>query len=320
MSATFQGTLGRNLEYGHSLEICAKAQHDGNWFNITLASQIPEYNNIEMGFQMIVYLNNNAIELRTVHNEWKEEVNHVFTTSSFFTQFKINIVMSEHNFNIAINNQPWSHISYSLPLDMLNSIKISGDLDYIKQVDHRKYFPFTWPPLQLTEDSVDFSNDQPMSFQAGHVMIINAQLLGNDNGRFVLQLKNAHNSQREELHMSVRFDTQTFVRNSKTTKCIDKRTSVEYLGYGEEETDGGFPFDDFYRPFKLAVAFTETEFYIAKDGQFFCRFRYRTPNVLSDIVGLKIIGIDGVSVRVNGIDHLQMNDPQCIGFESYSSI
>lgn len=31
MSAIFQGTLARNLEYGHALEICAKALHDGNW-------------------------------------------------------------------------------------------------------------------------------------------------------------------------------------------------------------------------------------------------------------------------------------------------
>lgn len=90
------------------------------------------------------------------------------------------------------------------------------------------------------------------------------------------------------------------------------------FSYGTEETDGDFPFDDFYRPFKLAFAFTETEIYIAKDGQFICRFRYRTANVLPDIVGLKIRGIDGVIVRVNAIDHFQMDDPQCIGFEGYS--
>ncbi|XP_065354606.1 uncharacterized protein LOC135949076 [Calliphora vicina] len=320
MSAIFQGTLARNLEYGHILEICAKAQPDGNWFNITLASKTPEDDNkIDVGLQILVYLNNNMIAFKTAHNEWKEEIHHEFSTSVFLVKFNITIVMSEHNFNIAINNRPCSRISYSLPLDILNTIKITGQLDYIKQVDHRKYFPFTWPPLHISEESVDFSNDQPMSFEPGHVMILKAQLFGNANGRFVLQLKNARNNQREELHVSVRFDNQKFVRNSKTTMCKDKRTSIEYLGYGSEETEGGFPFSDFYCPFKLAIAFTETEFYIAKDGQFLCRFRYRTANVLQDIVGVKIRGIDDVIVRVNGVDHIQMDDPQCIGFESYSS-
>lgn len=202
-----------------------------NRFNITLAAKTPEDDNsIQVGLQMLVYLNNNMIAFKTDHSDWKEEIHHEFATSLFLTEFKINIVMSEHNFHVAINNRPCSTVTYSLPLNILNTIKMNGHLDYVKQVDHRKYFPYAWPPLQLSEDGVDFSNDQPMSFEPGHVMVLNAQFFGNTNGRVVMQLKNARDSLREELHLSIRFDTQTFLRNSKTTRCKDKRTSIEYLG------------------------------------------------------------------------------------------
>ncbi|KAI8124382.1 Galectin-3 [Lucilia cuprina] len=289
-------------------------------FKITVASQLPEDDtNIDMGLQILVSVNSNMITFITAHNEYKEELHHDFNTAIFLVEFKITIVLSEHNFHIAINNRPCTIVPYSLPLNILNAVKITGHLDYIKQVDHRKYFPCSWPPIQITEEAVDFSNDQPMSFEPGHVMVISAHLLGNSKGRFVLQLKNAYEQQREELHVSVRFDTHKFVRNSKTSKCVDKRTGIAHLGYDNEEIDDGFPFSDFESPFKLAIAFTETECYIAKDGQFLCRFHFRTPNVLQDIVGLKIRGIDGVMVRVSGVEHIQLNDPQCIGFESYSS-
>ena len=88
-----------------------------------------------------------------------------------------------------------------------------------------------------------------------------------------------------------------------------------YSRFGQEEDDGDFPFDEFGKPFKLAVAFCETKFKIAKDGKFLFDFAYRSPNILKYIMGPKIFGTNGVNVRVQRIDHLSLEDPQCNEFE-----
>lgn len=57
---------------------------------------------------------------------------------------------------------------------------------------------------------------------------------------------------------------------------------------------------------------------MAKDGIFLFDYAFRTPNVLSDIVGVKIFGIDGVALRVSSVDHFRLDDPLCEGFEKLS--
>lgn len=91
--------------------------------------------------------------------------------------------------------------------------------------------------------------------------------------------------------------------------------------FGQEEIDEDaavFPFEDFNEPFKLAVAFCETEFRLAKDGRFLFKYAYRSPNILRYVMGPKIFGTNGVSVRVWGIEHFCLEDVDCTDFETYS--
>lgn len=90
------------------------------------------------------------------------------------------------------------------------------------------------------------------------------------------------------------------------------------FSYGKEESDNYFPFDNFSKPFKLAIAFTETHFKIAKNGAIICEYAYRTPNVYKDLMGVKMFGVNGLNISVNTIDHILLNEQQCSDFATYS--
>lgn len=124
--------------------------------------------------------------------------------------------MADEKFHISINGEPIIRYKYRIRLSILTMLEIDGDLQYIRQVDHRKYFPYPWPPIQVVEDRLQFSGDVPMPFTPGHVIVFTAQLTGNENGRFIVHLRNIWDLDRQELHLSVRFDTRTLVRTSKT--------------------------------------------------------------------------------------------------------
>lgn len=89
------------------------------------------------------------------------------------------------------------------------------------------------------------------------------------------------------------------------------------FSFDKEETDGEFPFADFHKPFKLAFGFITNAVKIAKDGQYLCKFAFRTPDVVISIGGLKIFGIDEVHVNVTEVEHLK-TDKLCTEFEHFS--
>ncbi|XP_061393756.1 uncharacterized protein LOC133329283 [Musca vetustissima] len=216
--------------------------------------------------------------------------------------------MDGEKIHISINRNPFMFVLYRVPIESLNTLKISGHLSQIYQLDHRKYFPRPWPPIQLSEDRVHFSHDIPLAFRPGHVMVIMVKLRGDIKGRFIMHFRNAENIKRQEVHISMRFDKKKVIRNSKL-QTQSKKDPPEKMVFGSEEKDGHFPFEDFSTPFKIAVAFTESHFRMAKDGVFLFDYALRTPNVLPQISGVKIFGIDGVTVRVSSIDHFHLDDP-----------
>jgi hypothetical protein len=70
--------------------------------------------------------------------------------------------------------------------------------------------------------------------------------------------------------------------------------------------------------FKLAIALTDNEFRFAVNGEFFTTFTYRTDRLLDIMNGFKISCGNGLQLEVTGVDHLNMGQPDCEGFETYS--
>ncbi|XP_013104033.1 32 kDa beta-galactoside-binding lectin lec-3-like [Stomoxys calcitrans] len=319
MAVLFEGKLIQNLEFGHILEIGGKADNEESWFSISLAtgkcSSKADFS-CDIGFQMTTNPLEEKILFKQLINMQTQEVDDIdFDPAEFRQYFKILITMDEQKFHVSINRQSVTFVRYCLPLNALSTLKIEGHLMVIKQVDHRKYFPTPWPLIQISDDNLMFSQDLPITLQAGHVMVMTMKLLGKTNGRFNLNFPHGDNNKSLVAHISVRFDRRTIVRNAK----LPLMTSNPYrLQYGIEETLCDFPFDDLSKPFKLAVGFTPNSLKMAKDGIFLFEFAFRSSHVLSSITGLKILGLNGMRVRLYALDHFHLDDVQCQGFESYS--
>ncbi|KAM7361942.1 uncharacterized protein ACRADG_012802 isoform 2-T2 [Cochliomyia hominivorax] len=320
---SFQATLAEPLNFGQILEICGKVGLSANRISFNFSGKesskpsttTPLHTIIQ--FQILLdFYKKQILFTQFQSSDNTLVVSTDLTLSEFLDDFKFYIMFGESKFHVAFNNEPLINFKYQQNLAdlQIQTLTILGQLEYIKQLDHHKYFPYTWPPIQIIENYLDFSNDQPMAFQPGHIMTITARLHGNTKGRFIIQFRHARDNKRQELHVSVRFDTQKIIRNSKSRQADEK------LVFGQEEIDNTspFPFEDFNKPFKLSIAFCETEFRLAKDGKYLCNFTYRSTNVLPFIMGPKIFGTNGLNVRVWGIEHLPLVDVECKDFEMYS--
>ncbi|KAM7361016.1 uncharacterized protein ACRADG_009232 [Cochliomyia hominivorax] len=320
MSSLFQTTLLKNLEFGQNLVIKAEAEKDATWFHISLTTGKLDLSPfVDVGLHMLVSLNKNAIAFKQcLKDKWKDLKLIEYDTSVFLNVFTINIIFDEENYHIGVNNEPCIYVKYGIPPQRLTTVKINGHLQRIQQFDHRQHFPFLWPPAQLHENFLDFSNEQPIPFVCNQVMIIKMKLSGDSaKGRLILQFRNVWDVKREELHMSVRFDKKCIVNNSKLPI---KGGNGDDLEYGREECQNSFPFDNFSKPFKFAIGFTETCFKIAKNGAVICEYAYRTPDVLKDLMGVKLFGTNGLNVKVCSIDHIVLHEDQFKDFATFSII
>lgn len=197
-------------------------------FSISLATgRCNGVEQFDIGFQMLVNLSDEQVVFKQQLNMvWLEVDRENFDTAVFRHPFRILIVLDETKYLIAVNGESQWRMRYGLPVQKLNSLKIEGHLMAIKQVHHRKYFPYTWPMLQLPEDHLHFSHDIPVSFESGHVMVILMKLQGKIDGRFNIDFRNLKHIEEIEVHFSIRFHSRTIVRNSMLP-ILDLNTDLE---------------------------------------------------------------------------------------------
>lgn len=84
-----------------------------------------------------------------------------------------------------------------------------------------------------------------------------------------------------------------------------------------EERDGGFPFV-IDQQFKLAIAFSDTEFKFAVNGNQFASYTYKHANVLDQLNGFKTYSNRGLQLEISSVDHMHLGLSDCDGFEAYS--
>jgi len=190
-------------------------------FNISLATAKCEINpEADIGLQITCLFRENCIVRNSrVSGEWGErEVdiledckNAMPITSGDF--FMLYILASEDRFHISINSRPYCVYNYRLPLETLRAIEIRDQIQVVKQVDHRSFYPSPWPAVHASDYFKAFSNDIPILFSPGHVIIITARCFDNKKGQFIIKFMDTW-TKREEIHLSVRFDQKTVVRNS----------------------------------------------------------------------------------------------------------
>lgn len=54
-----------------------------------------------------------------------------------------------------------------MPVDLIRTVQLKYDLQFVTQVDHRSIFPTPIPPVQFDDARNIFSNDVPQPFKSG---------------------------------------------------------------------------------------------------------------------------------------------------------
>jgi hypothetical protein len=220
MLTSYVGNLYGPIEVGHIFVISGKTVDGASVFEIDLAASkydptdIPLH--ISMQFHSETIMRNSLID-----SAWGEEeiIENLMSSPNPIISgwdFKVLIMTGDEKFHIAINDQPHCTYNYRLTLESIHAISITGDVQKIYQMDHRRAFPSPWPMLH--EDirrGPEFSFDAPKQFYPGHVFVISAIPSGSHNGTFIIKLLYGA-SKRQMFHLSARFNQRNVIVNSQT--------------------------------------------------------------------------------------------------------
>lgn len=314
MSLTsFSGNVHGLVEVGHVFVVAGKTIDGAMNLIINLSSGKVGEIDIPLNFS-VRFHNENIVRNSLIDQAWGDEEveENLFSSPNPIMSgwdFKVYILAGDEKFHIAINEQPFCTYNYRLPLETIHAIQCLGDVQKIYRIDHRRAYPSAWPFIQeeCKQRGNLMSADTPSQFLPGHVMVIQAIPSGNPNGTFVIRMMEG-SSKRQMFHLSARFNNRVLAANCMT----------ESLEWRKDEQRSAFPFV-MEQMFKMAIGITETSFEVAVDGEKLFSFPYRYSNAFLDtLMGLKFIGENGLTLEVQGIDHMNMGMSDCDGYESYS--
>jgi Galactoside-binding lectin len=137
----------------------------------------------------------------------------VIRVEEFTEKFKFNILMLDKSFNISFNNQKLCKYDYKSDLKNIKVVRIFGDVDSVKQVDHRKTYPAPWPLLHEDLSSIAFSCDVACKYSPYSIIVLRGKISGNPKGSFFIRF-NEFGSKKQLFHFNPRFDEEIIIVNS----------------------------------------------------------------------------------------------------------
>lgn len=314
MALFYAGNFAEPLEFGHIIVITGTTTPNANRFDVNLArGKKPEDH---IGLHLSCRFAENFIVRNSYDGEWGDENRRENLDDNADQmpikrgdEFQIYIFVGDYGFNVAINGDPYCTFEHRLTVEDIRSITLYYDVQTLRAIDQRRAYPQPHPVIQCDDNTTTFSHDMPFAPYAGHVIVISAMPFGNPGGRFEMQFNQGSNTDKEALHLSARFGEGCIVRNNRDDNG----------DWGDEERHGPFPLMP-NQLFRMAIAFGETFFRIAINGNYFCDFIYRTDDVLEDLNGFTICCEDGLDLIVRGVDHMKVNSPTCDGFHLFSNL
>jgi len=194
--------------------------------------------------------------------------------------FSIIIMVTEHAYKIAINNQHTADFPHRMAYQAAEIVTIKGELN----LTHVQIYPgMTGQYGQPWQ----FQMNAPVPFNMFPGRIINIQGRPNSHGsRFEFNLLSGpYDGSDVILHFNPRFDQHAVVRNS-----------CQGGGWGGEEREGGFPFQP-NQPFDIQLICYPEHYQFNFNGQPWFTYRHRLP--YQNVQALQIKGdvtITNVSV------------------------
>lgn len=200
--------LYSRVEFGHILVIGGTTSSNGTTFKVNFTN-----GDGEIPFTIFVNLRLKEIVLNTFSaGEWKESVRSNKFEIKPGEPFQIYMFAGESKFHIALNGENFSEYKYQTSLHHIKSIKVTGDLEKVTQIDHRRAFPTPWPPVQEDFSSIGFSCDTPQRFVPGSIIIMRMIVTGSINGNFFIRF-NDRASKKQLFHFNPRFQERLIIVN-----------------------------------------------------------------------------------------------------------
>lgn len=202
------------FEVGHVLVITAKTTDDCKNFKLN-------FTNGGLDFPLTIFVNlrlNEIILNSFLDNAWREsmrcEVQDLHLTPG---EFRFYILATEEKLHIALNDAHLCQYEHQASVDSIRTIKVSGDLFKVTQVDHRRVYPSAWPMKQERIEPAAFSAEVPMEFFPGVVITMTMRVTGSSSGSFFVVFYDRA-TERQLLHVNPRFANKAVVINSMNEK------------------------------------------------------------------------------------------------------
>lgn len=200
------------VEIGHVLVIGGSTETEWNHFKIVFL--LYEDDGKEIALMIKVERKSSTVTLssRISHETMSEQTieNIVLNEGAF----KFYILTFDDKFSIALDDKLLGYYKYQCELSQIKVVRIFGDINCVKQFDHRSVFPTVLPLLQYDSQTAHFSCDVPIMFHESTVIILRATLKGNEEtGSFFIRF-NEQGTKKQLFHLNPRFEEKAIVVNS----------------------------------------------------------------------------------------------------------
>lgn len=302
------------VEIGQFISIVGKACNNPESFSIDLTAANGQENddihlNISVRFggdEPVVVRNTKAA------GQWGEEegTDNLFPHNSLNPfkpggDFKVDIFVDEVAYFISIDNKPFCTYSHRMPVDGIQVINITGDVEAIYQVNQRNAQPRPWPAVNVNE----FESIAPGQFDPGNIIVITGVPRGDANGDFTVNLFDGSNRFRTHFQFQAVLENQEIFLDSQDDK-----------GNWRGEVTGNYPFN-ICETFKLAIALTNDEFQVAINGQKVATLAYveEHERLFGSLTGIVLNSNNGLNVQVQSVAYMRL-PADCEGFENFTHV
>lgn len=197
------------VEFGHVICVAGKTTKECTNFKINLASE----NELEVALTIFVNLRLKEIVMNSfLHSQWRESTKFNVATIKPGERFKFYILAADDKLHVALNDEHLCKYSLDVKCVDIKQVQVSGEIEKITQIDHRRVFPSAWPPVVEDLKSTAFSSDVPYEFSPGAVVVVRMKVSGPPNGSFFIRF-NERGTQRQLFHFNPRFADKTVVVN-----------------------------------------------------------------------------------------------------------
>jgi len=174
--------------------------------------------------------------------------------------FSMIVMVTEHSFKIAVNNQHTADFAHRLPLSAAELVTVKGDVN----LTHVQVYPgmggHHGQPWRFAMET-----PVPMNVFPGRVITIVGRV-NNNASRFEFNLLTGnHNGADVAFHFNPRFDQREAIRNS-----------CQGGGWGTEEKQGGFPLQP-GQQFEIQIICFPEHYQVNCNGQAWYTYRHRLP-------------------------------------------